>query len=85
MHRTLKQETARPPAPSLRAQQAKFDDFRNGYNVERLHEALADEKRHRSTPLRNERSSLADYAKSHETARPGDICLFSSGAIVTKA
>lgn len=43
MHRTLKQETTQPPAPSLRAQQAKFDDFRNEYNAERPHEALADE------------------------------------------
>lgn len=43
MHRTLKQETTRPAAASLRAQQAKFDDFIAEYNTERPHEALSDE------------------------------------------
>lgn len=41
MHRTLKQETARPPARTLRAQQRAFDRFRREYNEERPHEALA--------------------------------------------
>ncbi|HUP21321.1 MAG TPA: IS481 family transposase [Thermoanaerobaculia bacterium] len=40
MHRTLKAETARPPAASLTAQQAAFDGFRREYNRERPHEAL---------------------------------------------
>jgi transposase InsO family protein len=40
MHRTLKKETATPPAPSLRAQQRRFDGFRYVFNVERPHEAL---------------------------------------------
>jgi putative transposase len=40
MHRTLKAETTRPPAHSLRAQQRKFKRFRNEYNTERPHEAL---------------------------------------------
>ena len=40
MHRTLKQETAAPPAVSLAAQQQRFDDFRDVYNRERPHEAL---------------------------------------------
>jgi len=40
MHRTLKQETARPPAASLEAQQRRFDAFRTLYNEERPHEAL---------------------------------------------
>ena len=40
MHRTLKAETTRPAANSLRAQQGKFDRFREEFNTERPHEAL---------------------------------------------
>lgn len=41
MHRTLKEETASPPAANRRAQQERFDQFRREYNQERPHEALA--------------------------------------------
>ena len=40
MHRTLKQETASPPAANTRAQQRAFHRFRREYNEERPHEAL---------------------------------------------
>lgn len=40
MHRTLKAETAKPPARSLAAQQRRFDRFRAEFNHERPHEAL---------------------------------------------
>ena len=40
MHRTLKAETARPPANSTSEQQKRFDRFRTYYNSERPHEAL---------------------------------------------
>ena len=40
MHRTLKSETASPPAASVRAQQRKFNRFREEFNQERPHEAL---------------------------------------------
>jgi hypothetical protein len=40
MHRTLKQETARPAAANRRAQQRAFDCFREEYNERRPHEAL---------------------------------------------
>jgi putative transposase len=40
MHRTLKAETARPPAPTRAAQQRAFDRFRVSFNGERPHEAL---------------------------------------------
>lgn len=40
MHRTLKQETLRPPAATLRAQQRRFDSFRREYNAERPHEGI---------------------------------------------
>jgi putative transposase len=40
MHRTLKQATAAPPAGHRRAQQQRFDQFREEYNHQRPHEAL---------------------------------------------
>ncbi len=40
MHRTLKDDTARPPAASLSAQQRRFDRFRDYYNRDRPHQAL---------------------------------------------
>jgi transposase InsO family protein len=39
-HLTLKRETASPPAASVRAQQRRFNGFRDIYNQERPHEAL---------------------------------------------
>lgn len=41
MHRELKRETARPAAANRRRQQERFDAFRQRYNTERPHEALA--------------------------------------------
>jgi hypothetical protein len=38
MHRTLKQETLRPPAGTFRKQQTRFDDFLREYNEERPHD-----------------------------------------------
>jgi putative transposase len=40
MHRTLKQEVAKPPAANPQAQQEKCDEFLRVYNTERPHEAL---------------------------------------------
>jgi putative transposase len=40
MHRTLKDETTRPAAASLPAQQRRFNTFRTEFNNERPHEAL---------------------------------------------
>lgn len=40
LHRTLKAEATRPPARTLRAQQQRFDAFREEYNTLRPHEAL---------------------------------------------
>src|SRR5215210_3162500 len=40
LHRTLKAETASPPAATMRAQQIAFDHFRQTYNTDRPHEAL---------------------------------------------
>ena len=40
MHRTLKQETAKPPRANSREQQKAFDHFRDEFNNERPHEAI---------------------------------------------
>jgi len=40
MHRTLKQDTAKPPRPDMNHQQLRFDEFRHEYNYVRPHEAL---------------------------------------------
>lgn len=40
MHKTLKQETAFPPAGDMGAQQVKFDRFRSEFDFERPHETL---------------------------------------------
>ena len=40
MHRTLKQDTAKPPKANMDRQQLRFDEFRNEYNYDRPHEAL---------------------------------------------
>jgi len=45
MHKTLKNETAKPPAANMVAQQRKFDAFMEEFNEERPHEAL-----HMNTP-----------------------------------
>jgi transposase InsO family protein len=41
MHRTLKQETTRPPGMNSLQQQGRFDAFTREFNDERPHEALA--------------------------------------------
>src|SRR5689334_3391627 len=56
MHKTLKAETTRPPATTLRAQQRRFTAFRHEYNAERPHEALAN-----ATPASHYRSSARPY------------------------
>jgi transposase InsO family protein len=43
MHGTLKEDTAKPPAETLAAQQRRFDRFRRQYNEVRPHEALGQE------------------------------------------
>lgn len=40
MHRTLKAETTRPPKGNITAQQRRFDQWREEFNLERPHEAL---------------------------------------------
>jgi transposase InsO family protein len=42
MHRTLKEDALQPPAPTPKAQQKRFDDYRRTFNHERPHQALGD-------------------------------------------
>jgi transposase InsO family protein len=58
MHLTLKNETARPPRSSFRAQQRAFDVFRTEYNDVRPHEALG-----QATPSSFYHSSPTSYPK----------------------
>lgn len=58
MHSTLKAETARPPRSSWRAQQRSFQAFRQEYNHERPHEALA-----YATPASQYQPSLRPYPR----------------------
>ena len=44
MHKTLKDETTKPPAATPAGQQRKFISFRRGFNEERPHEALGMDK-----------------------------------------
>ena len=44
MHRTLKEETARPPESTFKRQQQRFDRFRQDFNNERPHEALGQKR-----------------------------------------
>jgi putative transposase len=41
MHLTLKKEATKPPSYNLLQQQARFDDFIEGYNNDRPHQSLA--------------------------------------------
>jgi transposase InsO family protein len=56
MHRTLKQETATPPAEDRRAQQRSLESFRQEYNQVRPHEAL-----HMQTPASVYESSAREF------------------------
>lgn len=59
-HSTLKAAATKPSSKSLRAQQQRFDTFRDEYNVERPHESLIE---HRPPAQFYERSPR-DYPKS---------------------
>ena len=58
MHKTLKQETAKPPRSTPRAQQKAFDVFRREYNEVRPHEALD-----MRVPEEAYRSSLREFPR----------------------
>jgi len=73
LHLTLGCETAKPPAANLRAQQRRFDAFREEYNDERPHEALG-----QTPPARHYAASSRPYS-----ARPREP-EYESGAEVRR-
>ena len=67
-HLTLKQDTAKPPRGSLRAQQRRFNSFTTEYNEERPHAAL-----HNQTPAEVYHPSFRAFPKRlPEMEYPGD-------------
>lgn len=67
MHRTLKHETANPPAQTLRGQQRIFDRFRREFNQDRPHEALK-----MQTPSSVYAYSLREYPEHLPDVEYGD-------------
>jgi transposase InsO family protein len=69
MHRTLKAETAKPPAATVVAQQRCFDRFRAEFNHERPHEALG-----QTVPAAHYTLSVRPYpARLEDPAYPADF------------
>jgi transposase InsO family protein len=65
MHLTLKRQTARPPGQNSLQQQDRFDAFKEEFNRERPHEALA-----MKTPAEVYRASSRPYSGLPELAYP---------------
>lgn len=94
MHRTLKADTANPPAANRRAQQRRFDEFRRVFNEERPHEALGLDtpaNHYQPSPrIYSGRLREPDYAADHDVRRVrsnGEIkwrgnCIFLSEALI---
>lgn len=80
MHRTLKQETTRPPAATLRGQQIRFNRFREEFNQVRPHEALDQETpascykaSPRTYPNRVPQVEYPDHYEERRVSRNGGI------------
>lgn len=80
MHSTLKQSTLRPPARDARRQQQAFDRFRQEYNHDRPHEALADqtpascfEPSPRSMPRRVPELDYDDNTEVRRVSQQGSV------------
>jgi len=80
-HRTLKAETAQPPAATAQAQQQRFQRFRREYNEVRPHEALAQpcpaERYHASGRRLPARVPPVEYPDHFEIRRVGQNGCFS--------
>jgi putative transposase len=80
MHRPLKAETTRPPGTNLRAQQQKFNHFRDEFNHERPHEALdmrtpaaCDEPSPQAMPHKLPPLAYPDRFEVHDVSANGGI------------
>jgi len=90
MHRTLKQEATIPPASSMRAQQCKFDRFREEFNQVRPHEALGMKRPGevyqpsiRSMPRRVEPYEYPGHYLVRRVSRSGTIRVFHNQIFVS--
>ena len=90
MHRTLKQEATIPPASSMRAQQCKFDRFREEFNQLRPHEALGMKRPGevyqpsiRSMPRRVEPYEYPGHYLVRRVSRSGTIRVFHNQIFVS--
>jgi len=77
MHRTLKAETTRPAAATFAAQQRRFDRWRQTFNVERPHEALASRP---PRPTTRRPPALTPAACPPSSIRPTLSCAASTAA-----
>jgi len=90
MHRTLKEEATIPPGNSLRAQQKKFDDFREEFNHVRPHEAIGMKRpgeiyqaSERKMPKRIEIYDYPAHFLVRRVSRDGTIRVFSNQVFVS--
>jgi putative transposase len=90
MHRTLKEEATIPPASSLRAQQKKFDDFREEFNQVRPHEAIGMKRpgeiyqvSERKIPKRIETYDYPAHFLVRRVSRAGTIRVFHNQVFVS--
>ena len=91
MHRTLKEDTANPPASSLNAQQERFEEFKRQYNEDRPHEALgqrppitAYELSGRRYPERAREPQYDEGTEIRRVKRGGEIIFKGSNYFVTE-
>ena len=91
LHRTLKAATAEPPAATIRAQQRRFDAFRDEYNTRRPHEALGQQPpigayapSPRGYPRRLESPSYADAVEVRTVRHNGEIRWSSTTIYVSR-
>ena len=91
MHRTLKEDTANPPAASISAQQARFEEFMQEYNEVRPHEALgqrppatAYEPSGRRYPEKVRSPQYDEGAEVRRVKRGGEIIFRSSNYFLTE-
>ena len=91
LHRTLEEATARLPAVTLRAQQQRFDAFRDEYNHQRPHEALGQQPPSsyyqpspRSYPSRLESPSYPTADHERRVRHNGEIRWFGSTIYISQ-
>lgn len=92
MHKTLKTYTASPPAATLSAQQKRFNTFRQEYNHQRPHTALAMQtpsdyyvRSERESPSRMPEIHYPDPMRIRRVKGSGEIKLFSKFLYVSQS